>query len=60
MISVATLIAVTAVLWKTHQVKQRQFQILQLISIINQSMEQIGVCLTHSNTAEQKYHQGSQ
>lgn len=53
MISVATLIAVAAVLWQTHQVKQRQYQILQLISIINQSMEQIGVCITHSNTAEQ-------
>lgn len=53
MISVATLIAVATVLWQTHQVKQRQYQILQLISIINQSMEQIGVCITHSNTAEQ-------
>lgn len=53
MISAATLIAVIAVLWQNHKVKQRQLQILHYISMANQSIGQVIMGIKHCNDAEQ-------
>lgn len=54
MISIATLVAVavTATFWQVNQIKQRQTEMLKLMSTFNESVKQIANCISHSNEAE--------